>query len=208
MNDGAPDVAKNYVELFLEFIKDPPIMAIILLIVIIGFALKVKPKRRKSRYSRYSRKSHRGPSKNMDFSQLVEYFQHRKTNKQIHELTAQTKEIDIDTFFRMRQRTMKSYKRSSTRPSTSFTGVYILHNTTKGQYYVGQGKSTIDRVNQHFTGKGNGDIYVDYRNGDKWSISMINFSDTPFDTLNELERHTIKAYDAFRNGYNRTRGNQ
>ena len=31
----------------------------------------------------------------------------------------------------------------------------------------------FDRVNAHFTGKGNGDVYADYKYGDEFIIKMI-----------------------------------
>lgn len=90
----------------------------------------------------------------------------------------------------------------------NFPGVYILHNKTKNMYYVGQGKNVLDRVNCHFNGKGNGDVYADYKYGDIFTIRMIGLENSGYDTLNELERNTIMTYDAYRNGYNKTRGNR
>lgn len=31
---------------------------------------------------------------------------------------------------------------------------------------MGQGKAVLDRVNHHFSGRGNGDVYADYKYGD------------------------------------------
>ena len=90
----------------------------------------------------------------------------------------------------------------------NFEGVYILHNTDKDLYYVGQGKKILDRVNNHFTGKGNGDVYADWKYGDNFTIRMIALDNSGFDTLNQLERHTISYYDAYSKGYNKTRGNR
>lgn len=89
-----------------------------------------------------------------------------------------------------------------------FTGVYILHNSSKDMYYVGQGKSVFKRVNAHFTGHGNGDVYADYKYGDAFTIRMISLVNSGFNNLDELERNTIAAYDAYNKGYNRTRGNR
>ena len=90
---------------------------------------------------------------------------------------------------------------------TDFEGVYILHNRTKDQYYIGQGKSVFSRVNKHFTGSGNGDVYADYKYGDDFSIKLIELEGSGFSSLNELERVMIERYDAFGKGYNKTRGN-
>ncbi len=64
------------------------------------------------------------------------------------------------------------------------------------------------RVNAHFTGHGNGDVYADYKYGDKFTIKMIDLKKSGFDNINELQRSTIKTYDAFSKGNNRTRGNK
>ena len=90
----------------------------------------------------------------------------------------------------------------------NFPGIYLIHNTTKDIYYVGQGERVLDRVNMHFTGKGNGDVYADYKFGDRFLIRIIGLHGSGFDTLNELERYAIDEYKAFEIGYNRQRGNK
>ena len=75
-------------------------------------------------------------------------------------------------------------------------------------YYVGQGKKVFQRVNNHFTGHGNGDVYADYKYGDDFTIKMIALETSGFKTLNELERNTIMTYNAYSRGYNKTKGNK
>ena len=36
---------------------------------------------------------------------------------------------------------------------------------------MGQGKAVLDRVNHHFSGRGNGDVYADYKYGDFFTIN-------------------------------------
>lgn len=132
------------------------------------------------------------------------WYMAQETEQVIHN----QKELTPEEFFIVRRRSMKSFKNASTRQSYAVMGVYVLHNKTKNRHYVGQGKNILDRVNQHLTGRGNGDVYVDYRNGDEWVIKLIDFADSRFETLNDLERHTIQVYDAFHRGYNKTRGNR
>ena len=86
-------------------------------------------------------------------------------------------------------------------------GVYIIHNETQGQYYVGQAKKLFFRINQHFTGHGNGDVYADYKYGDDFSIKIIRLSESGYDDIDQLEKDMIKKYDAYDIGYNRTSGN-
>ena len=83
-----------------------------------------------------------------------------------------------------------------------------MFNQSKSMYYVGQGKQVFNRVNAHFTGKGNGDVYADYKYGNKFTIKMIALENSGFSTLNELERNTIAKYNAYYKGYNKTRGNK
>lgn len=90
---------------------------------------------------------------------------------------------------------------------SDFTGVYVLHNKTKGMHYVGQSIKVIDRVGQHFTGYGNGDVYADFKYGDEFEISTVSLADSGYGSLNDLERETIAAYDSYEKGYNRTAGN-
>ena len=74
-------------------------------------------------------------------------------------------------------------------------------------YYVGQSVKLIGRVNNHFTGHGNGDVYADWKNGDKFTIKMIKLEGSGYSSLNALEKDMIRAFNAYTKGYNKTRGN-
>ena len=86
-------------------------------------------------------------------------------------------------------------------------GVYIIYNQTKNMYYVGQAKRLCFRVNQHFTGHGNGDVYADYKYGDQFLIKLITLRESGYDDLDKLERDMIMQYHANIDGYNKTAGN-
>lgn len=88
-----------------------------------------------------------------------------------------------------------------------FAGVYIIYNETKDLFYVGQAQDVYQRCNNHFTGKGNGDIYADYKYGDDFSIEFIPLIGSGFNNLDELETFYIERYDAIDNGYNKKKGN-
>lgn len=127
------------------------------------------------------------------------------TKIKIEMLSEEAYEITPVDFFELRNRKIgkkRIYK------EFDFSGVYILFNEDKNMYYVGQGKSVFERVNNHFTGKGNGDVYADYKYGDSFKIKMISLDNSGFTSLNELERATIKTYNAYSQGYNKTRGNR
>ena len=131
----------------------------------------------------------------------------QKIRNEIGQLSNDAMEITPSEFFNLRSRA-NSYRTIKNDPTYNFSGVYILFNKTKNMYYVGQAKHVFDRVNQHFTGKGNGDVYADYKYGDEFTIKMINFENSGYSSLNELERHTIWVYNAYSKGYNKTRGNR
>ena len=83
-------------------------------------------------------------------------------------------------------------------------GVYVIHNETRDMYYVGQAKRLFFRINQHFTGHGNGDVYADYKYGDDFSIRIVKLSESGYSDLDKLERDLIREYDAYESGYNKT----
>ena len=89
-----------------------------------------------------------------------------------------------------------------------FTGIYIIYNATKDMYYVGQGQNVYQRCGNHFLGKGNADIYADYKYGDDFYIEYVSLVDSGYDNLDDLERYYIDYYDAIRHGYNKKKGNR
>ena len=133
-------------------------------------------------------------------------YKKEKINQQIDDLANNVLEMTPEEFMKMRATSFGGRGRPSYALTKNFAGVYILFNQSKNMYYVGQGKQVLNRVNAHFTGKGNGD--ADYKYGDSFTIKMIALENSGFDTLNELERHTIARYNAFSKGYNKTRGNR
>lgn len=136
------------------------------------------------------------------------YKEKEKIKTQIRGLAENTLEMTPEEFFIMRKKSFGGRGRPSYALTLNFAGVYILFNSTKNMYYVGQGKEVLNRINAHFTGKGNGDVYADYKFGDKFTIKIIALEKSGYATLNELERNTIITYDAFASGYNKTRGNR
>ena len=85
-----------------------------------------------------------------------------------------------------------------------YSGIYVLKNLTNDYYYVGQSVNVFKRVNQHFSGKGNGNVYADYKYGQDFQINII-----PVEKfrLNEIERQLIKILNASgANGYNISKG--
>ena len=93
---------------------------------------------------------------------------------------------------------------------TDFTGIYLICNSTKNKWYVGQGKSTVTRCFDHFKQgiKDNApQIYLDWLADDKFYINFIKMSDTKYDSLDKLEMDYIAKYDCKYHGYNTVKGN-
>lgn len=128
--------------------------------------------------------------------------------KKIKGLSDSVLEITPEEFFKIRNSSNGGRGRKHISTEYDFSGVYIIYNHTKDMYYVGQGKKVFQRVNNHFTGHGNGDVYADYKYGDGFTIKMIALEKSGFKTLNELERNTIMTYNAYSRGYNKTKGNK
>ncbi|MDQ0159610.1 GIY-YIG nuclease family protein [Alkalibacillus salilacus] len=139
---------------------------------------------------------------------IIQFLEQKKIREQIFELANNTLELTPAEFMEMRNKSFGGKGKPLYSSNYNFAGVYILHNKSKNLFYVGQGKQVLNRVNNHFFGRGNGDVYADYKYGDQWTIKMISLENSGFKTLNELERHTIETYDAYRKGYNKTRGNK
>lgn len=68
--------------------------------------------------------------------------------------------------------------------------------------YGGQSTTVFDRVHNHLTGKGNGDVYADYRNGKQ---IFIQFFPCELAELNDTEREVIASLDP-RRRYNKNIG--
>ena len=133
--------------------------------------------------------------------------------KRILQLFASEKEITPNIFFAINNVLNRKQKNTFFHFDYSYwnernsSGVYLLFNKTKNKYYVGQSKRIFYRINDHFFGKGNRDIYYDYCHGDTFTIKIIPLIKSNYSSLNKLERHTIATFKSYRKGYNKTRGN-
>lgn len=76
------------------------------------------------------------------------------------------------------------------------TGVFIIHNVTKDLYYVGQSAKAIDRAALQFLGRGNCDVYADFRYGDSFDVRIVALPGSRYESLTELKRSVIQALEA------------
>ena len=127
-----------------------------------------------------------------------------RVKRKIRRLKRKSRTLTPEEFFAVRGKIISDKKASA---KYNFRGVYVIYNRTREMYYVGQAVKILDRVNNHFTGHGNGDVYADYKYGNKFEINLIPLKGSGCKTLNELERKAIETYNAYDKGYNKTRGN-
>ncbi len=136
---------------------------------------------------------------------IIKQLRKRTIRRKIIRLAIKAPDMSPADFFKMRNQKLKETKTMS---EFEFSGVYVIRNRSKNKYYVGQATKIMSRVNNHFTGKGNGDVYADYKYKDKFKIQLFPLKDSGFSSLNELERHAIRFYKAYKKGYNKTKGNK
>lgn len=132
----------------------------------------------------------------------------QEIDDKIESLASGVEELTPEQFFELRNFSFGGRGKPKYALNKNFAGVYIIYNKSKNMYYVGQAHRILDRVNSHFTGKGNGNVYADYKYGDSFTIRMISLESSGYQSLNDLERDTIRKFDSFAKGYNKTRGNR
>lgn len=132
----------------------------------------------------------------------VRLFSKFRRKGKLKNIVSGTKTLSPRQFFDLREQYRGRMK------VVDFVGVYIIYNQSKKMYYVGQSIHVLSRVNAHFTGKGNGDVYADYKYGDRFVIRLVKLRGSGYSRLDDLERELIEMYHCCEKGYNRKRGNR
>jgi len=84
-------------------------------------------------------------------------------------------------------------------------GIYVLHNTTKNKYYVGQAKQLYKRVRDHFLVE---DIAKDFLKGDIINVKFLTANELDSDyRIDHIEKTGIEIFASDKQGYNKTIGN-
>lgn len=86
--------------------------------------------------------------------------------------------------------------RSALMQQGDVTGVFIVHNATKDLYYVGQNAKATDRAALQFLGRGNCDVYADYKYGDSFDVRIVPLSASGYESLSELKHAVMRALEA------------
>lgn len=85
-----------------------------------------------------------------------------------------------------------------------FSGVYVVHNTTRDMYFVGSGQTVINHAVQSFCRSNDTGLYHDYKNGDRFKVSMFAVDKSEYAGINAARQAVIKQYNAYPHGYNLT----
>lgn len=134
-----------------------------------------------------------------DFRNVIDkYLKRRKKQVQneFNNFVNEMSVISVNEFMKLKQQ-----------QKGDMVGVYVIYNENRNMYYVGQAKKLFFRINQHFTGHGNGDVYADYKIGNNFKIMIIPLSDSGYKDIDLLEKDMIQKYNAYECGYNKTKGN-
>lgn len=128
--------------------------------------------------------------------------------KRIESILLSGQFIDAETFLKVRKEKTYTSKQSYHSTIIKYAGIYILENTDKNKHYVGQSKDVFSRVFAHLSGRGNGDVYADFKYGDNFKVIILPLNNSEFNNLNDMERAFIDYFNASQSGYNKTRGNK
>lgn len=117
------------------------------------------------------------------YKAIDKYIKRRKKEKKtkFSNFTNATSVISVKDFFEL-----KACQQGD------IVGVYVIYNENKNMYYVGQAKKLFFRINQHFTGHGNGDVYADYKAGNSFKMMIIPLADSGYKDIDLLEKDMIK----------------
>lgn len=80
-------------------------------------------------------------------------------------------------------------------------GIYICYNSTKHQYHIGMSESVYITAKRVFAGEVNKAVFDDYRQGDKFSITIRPLEGSGLYTLVNLAQHYIDRYGANEGAY-------
>lgn len=69
-----------------------------------------------------------------------------------------------------------------------FKGLYYIQNLSKKKCYLGSGDNVFRKVDRHFRGYGNQDIFDDYKNKNIFEVSFFKLESSEFDNLNDFEK--------------------
>lgn len=127
--------------------------------------------------------------------------QSAKAKEVLEKILDISNDVPVEEFLKMYDMRMYdiSNKQSDIKfmKNVDFEGVYILRNATQNKCFVGKASKVFKKIERHFTGYGNEEIYSEWRKGNKFYINIIRFENSGYDNINYLERDIKEKYEAF-----------
>lgn len=135
---------------------------------------------------------------------ILLHYKKKYIRTQISKLASGELKLTPDKLIQLRGTKLAGHGNKLYARQFNFTGVYILHNTTRDKYFIGSSMTVLDQAIKHFRGSGNGAVYQDYRQGDSFLISMLALSESEYQSIDDMRKSLIKHYKAYPSGYNTT----
>lgn len=124
-----------------------------------------------------------------------------KVKETLQRLVVDNEEMEIEEFLEMYDTRIHDFdsKRNDIKilKQVDFEGVYIINNSTKDIFFVGKSEKVLRKVDRHFRGHENEDIYTDYQNGDIFKIRIIDFEKYSYDNIDELVKVMTDKYGIY-----------
>ena len=136
---------------------------------------------------------------------LIEYPSSKKktlkAKEELEKLVVNNEELDIEKFIEMYDTRVHNFdsKQDDIKilKKADFEGVYIIHNCTKNIFLVGKSKKVLRKVDRHFRGFENEDVYEDYEKGDIFKVRIIKFEDSDYNNIDKLVQDMKKKYGTY-----------
>jgi len=106
------------------------------------------------------------------------------------------KEISVSEFLELYdQRTYDIHSKQNDvkfMKELDFEGLYLIKNKSKKRYYLGKGANVFRKVDRHFRGYGNQDIFADYEKKNRFVVCFMRLENSGYETLSDYEKSIIQ----------------
>lgn len=124
--------------------------------------------------------------------------QSSKAKEILNNILDLNKNVPIEDFLKMYD--MRMYDISSKQDdikfmkTLDFEGVYILYNKSKNKYYIGKASKVFRKIERHFAGYENEDIYSEWKQQNEFFVNIVRFENSGYENIDALECDIKKRY--------------
>lgn len=117
----------------------------------------------------------------------------------LERLVSGNEEVSSDEFIEMYNMRIHNFdsKRDDIKfmKKHDFEGVYVLYNCSRNKYYVGKSGRVLRKIDRQFRGYEDENIYNEYQKGDKFTVRIVSFQNSGYDSIDALEKNLKKQYE-------------